>query len=322
MKEKINTITDNGYKPTELGPLPQEWQVVRLGEVAEKMKAGGTPRTNVNEYWNGKIPLVKVEDVVNSYKYLTSTNLYISDIGLKNSSAWIVPQGSIILTMYGTAGEVCINKIPVAVTQNVMVIISKNKTLTTEFLYYALKFAKNYTLHLISDKTIFTHFTLSKAKNLLIPLPPLEEQKKIAAILSTLQKAIEIESKLIERTKELKKSTMHKLFTEGTKGEKQKMTEIGPIPESWEMVRLGDVAEQIKVNYQPSLKGSKNYVGLEHIDSGLPFLNKCGKEFEVKSTKYFFKKGQVLYGKLRPYLDKAVITSFDGICSTDMSFCQ
>jgi type I restriction enzyme, S subunit len=69
-----------------------------------------------------------------------------------------------------------------------------------------------------------------------VPLPPLPEQKKIAHILSTVQRAIEAQERIIQTTTELKKALMHKLFTEGLRHEPQKQTEIGPIPQSWEVV--------------------------------------------------------------------------------------
>jgi len=74
-----------------------------------------------------------------------------------------------------------------------------------------------------------------------IVLPPLPEQRKIAAVLALVQRAIEQQERLLALTTELKKALLHKLFTEGLHGEPQKQTEIGPVPESWKIVRLGEI---------------------------------------------------------------------------------
>jgi type I restriction enzyme S subunit len=81
------------------------------------------------------------------------------------------------------------------------------------------------------------HFKALKERSL--PRPPLPEQKKIAHILSTVQRAIEAQERIIQISTELKKALMHKLFTEGLRNEPQKQTEIGPIPESWEVLAIG-----------------------------------------------------------------------------------
>ncbi len=91
-----------------------------------------------------------------------------------------------------------------------------------------------------------------------LSLPPLPEQKKIAHILSTVQRAIEAQERIIQITTELKKALMHKLFTEGLRNEPQKQTEIGPVPESWEVVRCEDVCDTISVGIV--VKPSSYYV--------------------------------------------------------------
>ena len=83
-----------------------------------------------------------------------------------------------------------------------------------------------------------------------LDIPPIPEQRKIAYVLSTVQKAIEQQDKLIKTTTELKKALMQKLFTEGLYGEPQKQTEIGPIPISWEIETLSNLLEETETNHQ------------------------------------------------------------------------
>lgn len=271
-------MTKKGYKQTELGEIPEEWDVTRLENVSEKMKAGGTPSTKLIEYWNGNIPLVKVEDVVNASIYLNVTNLSITKEGLDNSSAWLVPKSSIIVTMYGTPGEVCINKIPVAVTQNVMGIII-NDSIDLTFMYYVLKWAKTNTMQLIEDRTIFTHFSLTKVKKLIFPLPPLQEQKKIAHVLSTIQDSKEKTKQVIESLKTLKKSMMKHLFTYGPvsleKAKKVilKQTELGEIPEGWEVKSIQELIDD--KNIDSPLDGNHGALHpkkSDFVSKGIPFI--------------------------------------------------
>ncbi|PMQ02374.1 MAG: restriction endonuclease [Dictyoglomus sp. NZ13-RE01] len=234
-------VKENGFKETEIGLIPEDWEVVRLKDVAVYMKAGGTPRRTVKDYWNGDIPFVKIEDITSSNKYILTTKEYITKKGLENSSAWLVPENSILLSMYASIGEVALTKFPVATNQAILAIIPNTDKVSIDFLYYSLKFHEE---KLSSYTVQTTQKNVNKAitENLLIPLPPLDEQKKIAKVLDKIQQAIEIQDKIIENTKNLKKSLMQKLFTEGLYGEEQKETEIGLIPKSWEVVRLGEVA--------------------------------------------------------------------------------
>ena len=111
-----------------------------------------------------------------------------------------------------------------------------NKKLYDAMFYYFALLALD-----IPSRGYTRHFTILSEQRL--PLPPLPEQKKIAHILSTVQRAIEAQERIIQATTELKKALMHKLFTEGLRNEPQKQTEIGIIPESWEVVELGSLAK-------------------------------------------------------------------------------
>jgi type I restriction enzyme S subunit len=124
-----------------------------------------------------------------------------------------------------------------------------------KFFYYALLSLN------IPNRGYNRHFTLLKEKTL--PRPERAEQRKIAAVLGLVQRAIEQQERLIALTTELKKALLHKLFTVGLRGEPQKQTEIGPVPESWEVVMLEDAA--VAFDYGTSVK-------CEHGNAGVPVL--------------------------------------------------
>jgi type I restriction enzyme, S subunit len=95
-------------------------------------------------------------------------------------------------------------------------------------------------------------------------------------------------------------------------------TGLGPVPEGWDIVNLGDICDQQKENVDPSTVAAGVYVGLEHMEPGNPRLINWGRPAEVRSGKTRFCANDILYGKLRTYLDKAVLANRDGICSTDI----
>ena len=112
------------------------------------------------------------------------------------------------------------------------------------------------------------------------PPPPLPEQRKIAAVLGLVQRAIEQQERLLALTTELKKTLLHKLFTEGLRGEAQKQTEIGPVPESWEVSVLENAA--VAFDYGTSVK-------CEHGKAGIPVLripNVVGGSIDLSDLKH------------------------------------
>jgi restriction endonuclease S subunit len=144
--------------------------------------------------------------------------------------------------------------------------------------------------------------------NISIQLPPLETQKQIVERLDKIAEAQKLNDGLIQKTNELFQSLLHK--------------ELNPAGKDWEVKKLGLVFDRITDAILPTKHPEQkfNFIGLENIESNtsrLVNISPVQGKF-IKSTKTRFKIGDVLYGKLRPYLNKVWLADFDGICSTDI----
>ncbi len=136
-----------------------------------------------------------------------------------------------------------------------------------------------------------------------LSLPPLIEQKKIAHILSTVQRAIEAQERIIQTTTELKKALMHKLFTEGLLHEPQKQTEIGPVPESWEIKTVGDYCDILngyafKSEDYVTTGGIPNFRVVNISWDGTVSMDDCKflpESFSVSHEKYLLNEGDILF---------------------------
>jgi type I restriction enzyme, S subunit len=215
-----------------------DWIEKRLGDIADTT-SGGTPDRKNPNYYGGTIPWVKSGELEDSF--ISETDEQLTLEGLKNSSAKIFPGGTLLMAMYGaTVGKTAILEIPAATNQAVCAIFPRNGYASTDFVRYALIHQRP---EILKQRYGGAQPNISQQiiRNLTIPVPPLSEQRKIAAVLGLVQRAIEQQERLIALTTELKTTLLHKLFTEGLRGEPQKQTEIGPVPESWTILRLEDV---------------------------------------------------------------------------------
>ena len=150
--------------------------------------------------------------------------------------------------------------------------------------------------------------------------PPLPEQRAIAAVLDSVDDAIERTGAVIAATEQLRDSLLHQLLTHGVPGwhaEWKDVPGLGTIPAGWEVVRLGEVAALRNVSSKSAEDGLHPYVALEHISSG-GALNGHGQSSDSVSVKTPFQKGDTLFGKLRPNLRKVIRAEFDGVCSTEL----
>jgi len=189
----------------------EEWKEVKLGELCKVAKSGGTPTSTNKSYYDGNIPFLAISDITKQGKYLTYTSKKISLLGLDNSASWLVPINTIIYSMYASVGFVSINKIPLATSQAVINLILKD-TVDIEFIYYFLLDYKKY-IHKYIETGTQGNLNAKTVKSLKIKLPTLQEQQKIAQVLSNADKEIELLKDELQELKKQKKGLMQKLLT-------------------------------------------------------------------------------------------------------------
>ncbi len=288
------------HTPTQ---IPEDWKIVKLEEICEKIKSGGTPLTTRKEYYGGNIPFVKIEDITVSGKYLSNTAIHITEEGLNSSNAWLVPENSLLLAIYGSIGSMAINKIPVSTNQAILGIIPGTETIT-EYLYYSLVHSKKRMLRQRKQSTQ-ANLTAKIVKDFKIPLPPLPQQRKIAEILGSVDSAIQQVDEAIAKAERLKKGLMQDLLTKGIGHTDFKDTEIGRIPEEWEVVRLGDVGEgfQYGLSIKMSEEGQYPIIKMDSLINGevqpvnLRYVNLDENTFQ----KYRLEKGDILINRTNSY---------------------
>lgn len=199
-------------RQTELGCVPEDWEVVELEKVAE-IKSGGTPSTNRSEFWNGHILWCTPTDITSlSGKYLSDTNRKITEIGLNNSAAELLPTGSVLMTSRATIGECAIAKRPMTTNQGFKNFIC-NRTVNNEFLYYLLSSQKDKFIELCNGST-FLEISTTQVRKFKITIPKsTTEQTSIAQLLSDMDAEIEALEGRLKKTQALKQGMMQALLT-------------------------------------------------------------------------------------------------------------
>jgi type I restriction enzyme S subunit len=304
------------FQESPIGKIPQDWNPVLLEEIAE-VRRGASPRPIGDpSYFSDKgRGWVRISDVTETYKYLRKTSQYLSKLGASKSVE--VNHGDLIMSICATIGKPILVDMEACIHDGFVVFRNLQKEVDKEFLFYMLQ---KYEGKFSGMKQTGTQGNLntSLVGSTTIPLPPLAEQRAIVEVLGVVDSAIELSDQVIAKTERLKRGLMQQLLTHGIGHTETKQTPIGNIPKDWDVVTLGAVCEQRNDMVQPTETGSYTFVGLEHISSGEIKVRNYSKDAFLKSSKFKFYSGDLLYGKLRPYLDKAALVDFDGICSTDL----
>jgi len=272
--------TQTGYKASELGMIPQDWDVVELGSVAE-IQRGASPRPIDSPIWfsqSSNVGWLRISDVTKSEKYLYNTIQNLSEEGIKNSR--YVAKDSLIMSICATVGKPIINRKDICIHDGFVVF--RNPQFDIEFMFYVLQ---EYESKWGNQGQTGSQMNLNTdlIKNKIVCLPPLSEQTAIATVLSDTDALISSLQTLIAKKQAIKLSAMQNLlsgkirlpeFAQRPDGSLKttRQTELGLQPEDWEVVELGEVLsyeqpgkyiihnDDLKVGDIPVLTAGKTFI--------------------------------------------------------------
>ena len=199
-----------------IGEIPAHWESKRLGHVSTIFK-GGTPKRNVDRYFQGDLPWARPVDItaLQGALHIHDTGIHISEEALKNSAARRLPPGTVLLTSRATIGEIAITTVPMATNQGFANFICHEQLLNIYLAYY-LRAIKDLLISLGSGST-YLEVTKGTLVGVAIPLPPLSEQTQIANFLNRKTKQIDelitTEQRKIELLKEYRQSLISEAVT-------------------------------------------------------------------------------------------------------------
>jgi type I restriction enzyme, S subunit len=231
-------------KQTELGLIPEDWEVEAVGIVNNFI----VPGRNKPKIFDGEIPWITTPDIEGNKISSSKLNLNISREEANNVGSKIVPKNSVVMTCVGDLGIVAYNKNEVVLNQQLHAFIPKGN-MDFKFVMYALILQKKY-MEKIATKTAVPYMNKDNCNSIPIPIPPKAEQQAIATTLSDVDALIETLDKLIEKKQQLKQGALQKLL-------KPK--------EGWVKKKLGDVAE-INMGQSP------NSTSYNTNGNGLPLI--------------------------------------------------
>ncbi len=219
-----------GYKHTEVGVIPEEWSALRVCEFGSVI-TGGTPRTEIQGYWNGSYPWVTPTDITDQRDMWASERM-ISESGLRSIRQ--LPADSVLVTCIASIGKNAILRSVGGCNQQINAVVPLQEQ-SPEFLYYSFESSKQY---LLANAGMTATRILSKAafEQLRFPNPPLPEQRAIAAALSDVDALLGGLDRLIAKKRDLKQAAMQQLLTGQTR--------LPGFSGAWEVKRvleLGDV---------------------------------------------------------------------------------
>ena len=271
-----------------------------------KVAAGGTPSRSKTEYWeDGSIPWIKIGNIKS--KYVSEADEYITESGLNNSSAKLFAKGTILYTIFATLGEVGILDMAACTNQAIAGIsIEKSKLMTTDYLYYYLK-SKKAEVNQMGRGVAQNNINLSILRKFSIPVRDQNEQERIVETLNHIEAVIENKKTELANLDNLIKARFVEMFGNVVINDKH-----------WPTEPMSKVAP----TNSPKIKNNETVwlLNLDMIESqsGKVIDKLIVSKDKINASTCAFDENNVLYSKLRPYLNKVVLPDQVGYCTTEL----
>lgn len=309
---------------------------VKLKDLTLKIGSGSTPRGGKETYLDyGEIKLIRSQNIYNHF-FANTGLVYISDEQASKLKNVEVQEGDILINITGDsiARNMVVGSeyLPARVNQHVSIIRSDNKKIDPYYLS-AILTSEQMQRRLMSLGAVGgTRAALTKKmlEDLEIPVLDMQVQLNIGKVLKTLNEKIITNEKIMDGLEQVAQTLFKRWFVDfefpGENGEPYKSSggemvesELNEIPRGWNIETLGSIAEKVgnSINIE-KLEKIIPYIGLEHMPRGSIALSSWETSEKITSNKTSFQKGDILFGKLRPYFKKVGFAPIDGVCSTDI----
>ena len=301
----IRFYKETNFKETPIGKIPKDWNIVKLSNIARDIYYGITAKAVEN---NTGLRMLRTTDI-KDYNVKWNT-LPFCKITEKRGDLrrFLLQKDDLIIARAGTTGiSVLVDKkLDNVIFGSYLIKVKLCEKVFPKFMHYFCQ-SRFYWNHIISSQAGSTlkNISLPVLKSLNVPLPPLEEQKVIAYVLSTVDEAIQKTNEIIEKTERLKKGLMQELLTKGIGHKEFKDTEIGRIPKEWNIVRLGKALELCQYGLSIPMKNEGKYpiIRMDEIVDGYvsPKISKF-VDLDEKTFKTFrLEKGDILFNRTNAY---------------------
>ena len=250
--------------------MVEEWQLVRLGEVATTSQ-GGTPRKNEADYWNGQIPFLTGADLTEFRLSRKHARSFLTAEGLHSGQTVVCEPGALLLATRTRVGLAGLTTEIMGASQDITRLTPSDEVHSGYLCRYLLSVAAS--LQRKSRGTTIQGITKDELQSIAIPLPPLPEQRAIAKILDSIDHAIEVTDALVSATEQLRDSLLNNLLTRGLPGRHTQWKEVqglGTIPTDWETSCLGDILESTTYGTNVSLgeNGGVPVLRMKNLQNG------------------------------------------------------